>query len=98
MTVRFLCRDELEGWAKAGQLARFDAAFSRDGCDLRYVQHVLASHRDELRAWVARGAAIYVCGSLQGMASGVHAVLAEALGSGDLDELAAHGRYRRDVY
>ena len=94
----FLCRDELEGWAAAGQLARLDVAFSRDGGEVRYVQHLLAAHGDELRAWVARGAAIYVCGSLQGMASGVHEVLAEALGPDALDELAAQGRYRRDVY
>ena len=94
----FLCRDELEAWAGAGRLARLDLAFSRDGGELRYVQHVLASQGEELRAWVARGAAIYVCGSLQGMATGVHEALTQALGAGTLDELAAQGRYRRDVY
>ena len=94
----FLCRDELEDWAGAGQLARLDLAFSRDGGDLRYVQHVLAAQGDTLREWVARGAAIYVCGSLQGMASGVHEALASALDADTLDDLAAQGRYRRDVY
>ncbi|MEN3274855.1 MAG: sulfite reductase flavoprotein alpha-component [Massilia sp.] len=94
----FLCREELEGWRDAGKLPRLDLAFSRDGGELRYVQHVLVARSDELRAWVARGAAIYVCGSLQGMASGVHEVLATELGAGTLDELAAQGRYRRDVY
>jgi len=62
------------------------------------VQHALREHADALRAWVERGAAIYVCGSLQGMATGVHEALAEALGTHVLDELAAQGRYRRDVY
>ncbi|MDB5747226.1 MAG: oxidoreductase [Massilia sp.] len=94
----FLCRDELEGWVEAGKLARLDLAFSRDGGETPYVQHVLAAHGDELRAWVARGAAIYVCGSLQGMAAGVHEVLVSALGSEGLDELTGQGRYRRDVY
>ncbi|MFC5461971.1 sulfite reductase subunit alpha [Massilia niabensis] len=94
----FLCRNEMEGWLQTARLARLDLAFSRDGGDLRYVQHVLAQHGEQLRAWVARGAAIYVCGSLQGMASGVHEVLATALGVNALDELAATGRYRRDVY
>ncbi|MFC4930845.1 sulfite reductase subunit alpha [Massilia sp. GCM10023247] len=94
----FLCGEELQAWLDAGQLARLDLAFSRDGGALRYVQHLLAAHGDELRAWVARGAALYVCGSLQGMASSVHAVLADTLGAGALDELAAQGRYRRDVY
>ena len=94
----FLCREELQGWVEAGQLARLDLAFSRDGGEVRYVQHLLAGHGEQLRAWVARGAALYVCGSLQGMASSVHAVLADTLGADALDELAAQGRYRRDVY
>jgi sulfite reductase (NADPH) flavoprotein alpha-component len=94
----FLCRDELERWRDTKRLRRLDTAFSRDGAEQRYVQHVLAEQADELRAWIARGAAIYVCGSLQGMATGVHAALADALGSAALDQLAAEGRYRRDVY
>lgn len=94
----FLCRDELLGWRDAGQLARLDLAFSRDEGGPRYVQHVLAERGDELRTWIARGAAVYVCGSLQGMAAGVHEALVGALGVETLDELAADGRYRRDVY
>lgn len=94
----FLCREELERWRDAGQLARLDTAFSRDGAEARYVQHVLARQADHVRAWIARGAAVYVCGSLQGMASGVHEALTAALGAAALDELATQGRYRRDVY
>jgi sulfite reductase (NADPH) flavoprotein alpha-component len=94
----FLLREELEGWVDAGQLARLDLAFSRDGDGPRYVQHLLAERADELRAWIARGAAVYVCGSLQGMASGVHEALAEALGIEALHGLTTEGRYRRDVY
>jgi len=94
----FLCRDELLGWRNGGQLARLDLAFSRDEGGPRYVQHVLAERGDELRTWIARGAAVYVCGSLQGMAAGVHEALVNALGTEALDELAAQGRYRRDVY
>jgi sulfite reductase (NADPH) flavoprotein alpha-component len=51
-----------------------------------------------LQQWVADGAAIYVCGSLAGMASGVDAVLREVLGEATLAALAAEGRYCRDVY
>jgi sulfite reductase (NADPH) flavoprotein alpha-component len=94
----FLLREELEGWRDGGQLARLDLAFSRDGDAPRYVQHVLGERAGELRAWMARGAALYVCGSLQGMAGGVHEALAAAIGAAALDELAAVGRYRRDVY
>jgi sulfite reductase (NADPH) flavoprotein alpha-component len=94
----FLLRDELEGWVDAGQLARLDLAFSRDQAEPRYVQHLLRDQGDAVRAWVARGAAIYVCGSLQGMASGVHEALAAILGEAPLAALADAGRYRRDVY
>jgi len=48
--------------------------------------------------WVADGAALYVCGSLEGMAGGVHAVLSDLLGAETLDELSATRRYCRDVY
>ena len=51
-----------------------------------------------VREWVADGAAIYVCGSLEGMAAGVDATLGEILGEDGLEQLIAAGRYRRDVY
>lgn len=94
----YLFQDELAAWQRSGQLERLDLAFSRDAGALRYVQHVLAERADQLRAWVDQGAAIYVCGSLQGMAGGVHDALAAALGQEQLDQLDAAGRYRRDVY
>jgi sulfite reductase (NADPH) flavoprotein alpha-component len=94
----FLLRGELEAWREAGQLARLDLAFSRDQGAARYVQHLLRAQAALVADWVERGAAVYVCGSLQGMAGGVHAALAEILGAARLDALAAEGRYRRDVY
>jgi len=42
--------------------------------------------------------AIYVCGSLQGMAGAVDDALAQVLGRETLVQLAEQGRYRRDVY
>ncbi|MDL2357067.1 MAG: sulfite reductase subunit alpha [Pseudomonadota bacterium] len=89
---------DLAAWRDGGQLERLDLAFSRDAGAPRYVQHALAQREDLLRDWVAQGAAIYVCGSLQGMATGVHAALTAALGEAQLEALAADGRYRRDVY
>jgi sulfite reductase (NADPH) flavoprotein alpha-component len=45
-----------------------------------------------------QGAAIYVCGSLAGMAPGVDAVLRATLGDVEVERLREAGRYRRDVY
>ncbi|MDQ2822104.1 MAG: sulfite reductase subunit alpha [Pseudomonadota bacterium] len=93
-----LCGDELQHWHASGSLPELDLAYSRDPARPRYVQQVVDERADEIAAWVARGAAIYVCGSLQGMAGGVHAALQTALGAAVLDELDAAGRYCRDVY
>ena len=94
----FLCGDELQGWLERGELARLDLAFSRDQAHKVYVQDKLREQADELKRWLAEGASIYICGSLQGMAAGVDAVLAEVLGAGELERLIELGRYRRDVY
>lgn len=47
---------------------------------------------------MAAGAAIYVCGSFQGMAAGVDAALTAILGQDAVEALSAARRYRRDVY
>ena len=62
------------------------------------MQDLLAQSSDVLRQWVAQGAAIYVCGSLQGMAQGVDQALHAVLGEARMDQLVRSGRYRRDVY
>lgn len=93
-----LFNEELEAWAAGGVLHRLDRCYSRDQGDGRYVQDLIASSAAELRAWVARGAYIYVCGSLSGMAPSVHAALEEALGVEPLVDLLETSRYRRDVY
>ncbi|HEY9237361.1 MAG TPA: sulfite reductase flavoprotein subunit alpha, partial [Burkholderiaceae bacterium] len=94
----FLCRDELLAWQADGHLARLDLAFSRDQAGKVYVQDRLREAAGELRAWLADGAAIYLCGSLQGMGEGVDALLRELLGEAALAELQDSGRYRRDLY
>lgn len=92
-----LCAREIAAWRQQGMLPELDLVFSRDPSG-GYVQDRLRARADTLRAWVADGAAIYVCGSLQGMAAGVDAALAEILGAEQRDALMAGGRYRRDVY
>ncbi|QDS89810.1 Sulfite reductase [NADPH] flavoprotein alpha-component [Rosistilla ulvae] len=94
----FFFRDELSDWQQQGLLKRLDLAFSRDGEQRTYVQDRLSEAADELKAWVARDAAIYVCGSLAGMAPAVDAVIRETLGNTLVDQMLADGRYRRDVY
>lgn len=90
--------DELDGWLQAGALTHLDRAFSREDGGPHYVQDLLRAQSARLREWLDQGAAIYVCGSLQGMAPGVEAVLLEAIGQEALDGLTDAGRYRRDVY
>jgi len=94
----FFHRAEIEGWVAEGSLQRLDLAFSRDQTEKVYVQHRLREAAAELCRWVADGAAIYVCGSLEGMSTGVHAALLETLGAETVEGLAEAGLYRRDVY
>lgn len=93
-----LYRDEVGAWLAGGVLEHADRVFSRDAPQGEYVQDRLERCADRVRAWVADGAAIYVCGSLQGMAAGVDAALARILGREALERLRDEGRYRRDVY
>ncbi|NMK50528.1 sulfite reductase subunit alpha [Achromobacter sp. Bel] len=92
------CHEDIAAWRQDGTLERLDAVYSRDQPQRRYVQHVLREQADAVRSWVDAGAAIYVCGSLQGMASGVDAALQDILGDDRLQAMQHGGRYRRDVY
>lgn len=94
----FYFRAELEAWLADAHLTHLDLAFSRDQADKRYVQHCLREQRERLHDWIERGAAVYVCGSIEGMAPAVEEVLVETLGRNGFDALLAAGRYRRDVY
>jgi sulfite reductase (NADPH) flavoprotein alpha-component len=93
-----LYEDDLDAWQSAGALPHLDRAFSRDGVVSAYVQDLLAAQAPRLREWVRDGAAIYVCGSLHGMAGAVHATLVNVLGEPLVATLQEAGRYRRDVY
>jgi len=90
--------EDFTAWQSQGWLERMDLTFSRDGASSVYVQDSLRAASATLQAWVADGAAVYVCGSLDGMAPGVDAVLRETLGETAVEQLRMQGRYRRDVY
>lgn len=94
----FFFGDEIEAWRRDGFIERLDLAFSRDQAGRVYVQHRLAESADALREWIEAGAAIYVCGSLAGMAPAVDAILRGTLGDDRVEAMLADGRYRRDVY
>lgn len=94
----FFRGEEIRAWQARGFLQRMDLAFSRDQDQRIYVQHRLQAAGGALREWVDAGAAIYVCGSLAGMAPGVDAVLRSTLGDDRVEQMLADGLYRRDVY
>ncbi|VXD02060.1 sulfite reductase flavoprotein subunit alpha [Sphingomonas sp. 8AM] len=81
-----------------GVLTETWSAWSRHADGSRYVQDAVALAGERIAAAVADGAAIYVCGSVTGMAPGVHAALATILGEELLEQLLSEGRYRRDIY
>lgn len=94
----FFYSSTIEAWKTTGILKRLDLAFSRDQEQRVYVQDVIHQNAAELVSWIERGAVLYVCGSIDGMASGVDQALIEILGEEQVDELRQQGRYRRDVY
>ena len=94
----FHFRADIEAWVADGTIARLDLAFSRDPPARQYVQHRLRAQPEAVRQWLDDGAAVYVCGSLRGMAAGVEEALVDIAGRARLEALIDEGRYRRDVY
>jgi sulfite reductase (NADPH) flavoprotein alpha-component len=104
----FLYEEELRDLRTRGVLTRLDTAFSRDQHEKIYVQHRLLEHGQELFQWLEDGAHVFVCGDAKRMATDVDRALREVIsthGARDevkareyVQELAAAGRYLRDVY
>ncbi|OTG73793.1 hypothetical protein B9T26_08550 [Acinetobacter sp. ANC 4169] len=94
----FFYQSTIEAWQTTGMLQRLDLAFSRDQAEKIYVHHKLREQAQELKAWINNGAVIYVCGSINGMASDVDQALIDILSETTVDQLRQDGRYRRDVY
>ncbi|KAF1024813.1 MAG: Sulfite reductase [NADPH] flavoprotein alpha-component [Acinetobacter bereziniae] len=94
----YFFKETIQSWQNTAMLQRIDLAFSRDQAEKVYVHHKLRDHADEVRKWIANDAVIYVCGSIDGMASDVDQALIEILGQDTVEQLRLDGRYRRDVY
>ncbi|NIY63664.1 Assimilatory nitrate reductase large subunit [Streptomyces malaysiensis] len=104
----FYYEEELTGFLAGGLLARLDTAFSRDQRTKVYVQDRMREHGPLLWSWLQDGAHFYVCGDASRMAKDVdralrdiatvHGGLDEAEAATYIKQLAADGRYARDVY
>ena len=93
-----LYKQQIELWQEQGFLPDVDYAFSRDQAEKVYVQHILQQKAEQLVNWIEAGAAIYVCGSLKGMAQEVEKTLINILGVEQLEQLRKNKRYQRDIY
>ncbi len=94
----FLYEGDLGRWLADRRLSGLHTAFSRVA-DRAHVQDRLAADADTVRALVARGAQVMVCGG-RDMAAGVADALERALRPLGLtvDGLKREGRYVEDVY
>jgi cytochrome P450/NADPH-cytochrome P450 reductase len=72
----FIYRDELETYAADG-IVELHVAFSREGPEKRYVQHLIAERADDVFGALDAGATLYVCGDGNAMEPQVRAVLLE---------------------
>ena len=91
-----------------GTLNRFDTAWSRDGEEKVYVQHLMDQSAEELWKWIEAGAHFYVCGDAKRMAKDVddalHRLIAKEGGLGEegakdyVSAMKKQKRYQRDVY
>ena len=70
-----LYRDEIEAYVKDGTLDKLDLAWSREGPEKVYVQHLMAKHATEIWDWIDNGGYFYVCGDKNYMAKDVHTTL-----------------------
>jgi len=103
-------KEEMDDWKERGILTKHDLAWSRDGSEKVYVQHLMKKHGEEIWAWIDGGAYFYVCGDKSRMAKDVHKTLIGICGEhGGMSEEDAHDfvenrmmrtekRYLRDVY
>ncbi|TCB50700.1 hypothetical protein E0H80_07685 [Acinetobacter sp. ANC 4779] len=79
-----LYKEQIQLWQAQRFLPEVDYAFSRDQSEKIYVQHILQQKSAQLLSGVEAGAAIYVCGSLKGMAQEVEQTLLSVLGAEQL--------------
>ena len=104
----YLYQTELEAWTQDGLLSKLDLAWSRDGAQKVYVQHLMLEHGAQLWRWLDEGGHFAVCGDASRMAKDVdkalHQIIAEHGAKGEdgakeyVAQMTKEGRYGRDVY
>ena len=106
----YLYRDEMGEWNDKGTISKHDLAWSRQGSEKVYVQHLMKKNGEEIWNWIDEGAYFYVCGDKQYMAKDVHSTLIEIcseFGGMTLEDakdfvetglMKTEKRYLRDVY
>lgn len=106
----YLYRDEMKKWNDMGLITKHDLAWSRQGSEKVYVQHLMKNSGEEIWNWIDKGAYFYVCGDKQYMAKDVHSTLigiCSEFGGMSLEEakefvetglMKTEKRYLRDVY
>ena len=106
----YLYRDEITEYVEDGTIDKLDLAWSREGPEKVYVQHLMASHGEEIWNWINNGGYFYVCGDKNYMAKDVHTTLinicSEYGGYSEEDAksfveqtlMKEEKRYLRDVY
>ena len=103
-------KEEMDDWKERGVLDKHDLAWSRDGAEKVYVQHLMKKHGEEIWNWLDNGGYFYVCGDKSRMAKDVHKTLIGICAEyGDMSEneaksyvedgmMKSEKRYLRDVY
>ena len=106
----YLYRDEMKAWKEDELITKHDLAWSREGPEKVYVQHLMKQRGEEIWNWIVNGAYFYVCGDKQYMAKDVHTTLIGIcseygdMSAEDAKEFVEAGlmktekRYLRDVY
>lgn len=106
----FIYRDEMNAYVEDGTIDKLDLAWSREGPEKVYVQHLMSQHGAEIWEWIDKGGYFYVCGDKNRMAKDVHTTLINIcvehgnLSDDDAKEfiertlMRDEKRYLRDVY
>ena len=77
-------------WKERGIISKHDLAWSRQGSEKVYVQHLMEKNGEEIWNWIEGGAFFYVCGDKQYMAKDEHRALIEiAMEHGGMSEADA---------